>query len=815
VVSARWKEEFRIKTLKIRAFGLILSAFLAVPCLSVEDSTPKQAIGPFGTLNNTDDALVLPDNMAQDLLNVEITDGGKSVRKRKGLGLAYTLPISTSAVHGVYNFYDSAGNDVSLFFNDRHLTGSVNGAAITTIFSTGTVNATWTCTDSLGYAYCASTAREPIIKTNGVTYTQVLPMTSIGTMVTATTERLVTAGFSGAPSQINFSGANDFTNWTLGGEPTSPYNETINSPGSRITHITAACNGLMWFKETSFGIILNPDDALAAQNVILAPEIGTLDNTSVIYPGGIQFRAQDGHIYNYDCAGIEKLTRDITPTINTSGSRTSNSWTQTSQSDFNNGSAYTTFTDTAASSGDVVLFGVSEVWSSSSAWTTESGSFTVVSSSIQSTANTTSKIRYSTTKNIPRQLYLTYPFQFGAAGVGNDTTIAGGVRNTSGAGGYGVGASCSGTGWINILTGSDLTGTTQVASWTCDTSTHTLSLTISATGYAQAFLDGTYKGTITNTVQGTVFDTAVIRVFSQNTQTAKIGSFYVKAATGTYYSNVKNAPNITSFDSFTANYQNNDGTHSFFVRSSTNSFAIASSTPTWIAQTPGAVVSASTGTYFQVRDDFSITAATQNPTLNDFTFNWFEGVAADKSYGIYFGKDNALWWSVPVGAGQSTNNRILRYDLVNRGWVLYDIPANGFLIRNQNLYVGSADAGKIWKFGDTDSDEGAAINSYWKSKDFSFDPTVEKEFTTLSVVGKSVASSSMTVTYTVDGSSSTSYTIPLYNANSTIMRNNRYLPAGRSGNTLNVQFGNNAADQYWELFGGVFGYKKRPWITGN
>jgi len=211
---------------------------------------------------------------------------------------------------------------------------------------------------------------------------------------------------------------------------------------------------------------------------------------------------------------------------------------------------------------------------------------------------------------------------------------------------------------------------------------------------------------------------------------------------------------------------------------------------------------------------FMIAYATQTPTVNDFTFNWFEGTAADKVYGTYF--DNAIWWSIQKGVGAATNNYILRYELENQAWTLYDIAANGFYVKGNSLYFGSATSGKVFKYGDTDNDNGSAINSYWKSKDFfGSDPFTENEYRKMSVSAKMVENSSMTLIYTTNGSSSTAYTIPLYSASSNFIKNNRNLPAGRSGAYLNVQVGNNAADQYWELFGVGYTYEPKPWKPGN
>jgi hypothetical protein len=43
------------------------------------------------------------------LLNVDVTPGGRSVKKRRGYGLSATLAVTTSPVHGIYDFYDASG----------------------------------------------------------------------------------------------------------------------------------------------------------------------------------------------------------------------------------------------------------------------------------------------------------------------------------------------------------------------------------------------------------------------------------------------------------------------------------------------------------------------------------------------------------------------------------------------------------------------------------------------------------------------------------------------------------------------------------
>jgi hypothetical protein len=90
-------------------------------------------------------------------------------------------------------------------------------------------------------------------------------------------------------------------------------------------------------------------------------------------------------------------------------------------------------------------------------------------------------------------------------------------------------------------------------------------------------------------------------------------------------------------------------------------------------------------------------------------------------------------------------------------------------------------------------------------------PFIDKELTSISILADDVANSSMTITYTVNQSSETSYTMPLYSADSSIKRNNRSLPIGTQGKIFNFKFGNNAADQPFEVFAIQYGIRPKPW----
>lgn len=280
------------------------------------------------------------------------------------------------------------------------------------------------------------------------------------------------------------------------------------------------------------------------------------------------------------------------------------------------------------------------------------------------------------------------------------------------------------------------------------------------------------------------------------------------ASTGTYYSAVNNAPNLTTWDTFSA-IDGGDGTLSYFTRSSTNPFTVNSSTPAWVSQLKNSTIASSTGTYFQARIDFAITAATQTPTVNDFTFNWIEGSASDKAYISYF--NDAIWFSVSASTNASTNNTIFYWDLLNGAWLVYDIPANGFLIENNSLYLGSPTQGKIFKFGGVTTDNALPINSYWRSKAFlGQDPFVQNELLQADfVLGQS--STTLNYTYTLDTSSSTVFSMSAFDASASLIQRNFLLPVGKIGKFYDFMIGDNSSNAAWRMMAHRLKYNALGW----
>lgn len=913
--------------------SLLISLLFVSPVLA-----EQRILSAFGGVNNNESSAIIDDSQAQDALNVDLTPNGRSVKKRSGYGVYKSLGTGQS-VRGGHHFFNTGGADVQLWGSSTSLYGITSDATPVQIVSSATFNSTWDCTDTQGFAYCVNSSRDALIKTDGVTISTW--MTSpLGTMITSTPDRLVVSGVSGSGNSLYFSQSNVFNNFTTGINETDPFVEVIGAQGGGITHITWGCQKLLWWKNSSFGYITG-DNQFNLGIVTINDTIGTVDNSSAIDPGGtVWFRSQDGHIYSYDCSSLRKESVDITPIAQASSNRIANSWTQTSQTDFESGASTPTANlSFTISPGNVIISSFSGVDTSSTDfslgvssnvdYTSVPGSFLLTnevydefsnfnlwynfaspdypsrdmaainssarntasgSSSIVQTANTVPLTdnffvqalinQTNTTQHdaicltdnsfkgycvdqssggvVPRILESTDVSYSSASTVvcnGASTVsypaILTMVKSSTGAFSLYVNGSLSCTGNDTtynaptrvLMIISDGSGNSNMTNLAVSHSSGTFTSRAFDTGFYSSHIIMDSSWTVSNIVPSFVLQQASSTfgawsdVVASTGTDAVISKRYVRyissfsvtptltpqtmvkdvtltaRSTGTYLSAVKNAPLIRSWDTFTVNKQDNGGTHTFFMRASTNSFTITSTTPAWTAQTVGALVSVATGTYFQVADTFTITNATQTPTLNDFTVNWFEGVATDKAYSIFF--DNAIWWSVAYGSGETSNNRIFKCDLLNdKAWLIYDIGTGGMIQQGQYLYFGSTTtSANTYKFGSGTSDNGTAITAYWKSKDFmGSDPWLENQYTQIDSYYKTNSNQNLSVSYFLNTSTtSTSYIVNLSSNTQSVIRNKKLLPNGKIGGNISVKFGDSTDSSQWELLGFRFLFTPLPY----
>ena len=870
-------------------------------------------------LNTVDDRSIIAANQAQDMLNVDITPGGRSVKKREGFSLDNTFSVSTSPIHGAYSFFDANGNQVRLWGQDVGLWASVSGATYVKV-STGTLNATWQCTDYLGFAYCVNSSRDMPIKTNGTTAgTTYQPTIPAGTMIASTPERLLVSGTLANPQRLYYSGASNLTDFTVGSQPSSSSYEDITAPGSALTHLAYIYGRWLWWKDQSLGFLIGTDQT-NLQLVTVSNTIGTFDNEHVYDSGLTYFRANDSHFYTYDGSQLQRISRDITPTVLSANRRKSASWAQSSQTDFANGTIVPSPNlSTSISPGDVIVSSFTVTENSSTSWSAGTTSNTTVwVSSITLATNSAGTVNnpsfetsggdfagaswtnsnsntFARSGSTPLVGCTGNPqagsfYVYGQPGTGssarmevidlNSNVLATGNITATGDCSYqqttisdpgnsgkrvkfrlrvsATGSNCSGTpcylttndsyifggsisvyggkdggnNWLfdNIQSGSSTITTGSFTSQAFDTSFTSSTVQATAFSYTANTTTPTFivqHATSTNGSWATLLSTTssnavgnkflryVVTFPSVGSTDNALSSFnsitLLARSTGTYYSAVNNAPNITSWSNIgITDSIPGASTITYYSRASTSAFTVTSATPTWIVQAKNSNVAASTGTYFQLRADFRITAATETPSMSDFTFNWFEGSATDKMYGAYY--NYAIWFSVSLGSTTTTNNRILRWDLLNQGWNVYDIPSNGFLLYNSSLYIGDSTVGRTYKFGGVNSDNNVAINSYWKSKEFfGSSPFQDEDIRQMSWYCAASSGTTLSVTYQVNESTQTTYSINLYDSTSNVIRSNRNLPQGTVANVFNVKIGDNSTNPAWNCFAGQYWYVTRPW----
>lgn len=897
----------------------LLIAFLAIASVSYGDEI---SVSSFKYINSNENSLIIDQSEAQNLLNVDITPGGRSVKKRPGYGVYKTLGTS-QGIHGGHHFFDATGNDVQVWGSSTSLYGIVSDATPARIVSSATLNATWDCADTQGSAYCVNSARDAYIRTNGTSLTS-WHTSPLGTMVEATPDRIIVAGVIGNVNTIYVSASNLFTSFVAGPLSTDAFTEVIAAPGSKLTHLRWGCGKVLWWKDQSFGIF-DFEDQYDATVKIVSDNIGSFDNTSAMDPGGsVWFRGQDGHIYQYDCSGLIKQTIEISPQVQASGHRTTNFWEYTSQNDWEGGSivpsgslsttnptgavtpsqysdtddtvvefssnianstnihvgttyftmgqyndSNSTFTNVPNNSFETGTF---SGWTRSDVGSTTTSTWTIVTSG--SGCGSFSGINGSYVLLLEDSVTFNKQYlevvDLSGTSVGEAQIIRPGTVTTCVVAGTATITStspsvvgkrvtlriknCSGTsncnsytamntassfiftgsvsvwygypsggfggneffdfvsGGVNVGTGTFVSrtfntgftsSTIQIqASWTLNDTVPYFEIqhSTSATGRWYKVVSGTGTNAVSN--RYIRYISSMTPQATEDGQTQVTSVRVLTLSTGTYYSTIKNAPSLTAWSTFNPLAADGGGSHAYYVRSSTNSFTVLSSTPSWVAQTANSVVSASTGTFFQFRDDFSVNTATDTTLLDAMVINWYEGTTTDQPYMLYF--DNAVWASVAYGTGVSSNTYIFRRDLINEGWGLYSFGAGGILVQNNRLYFGDvASTGRIYQFASGMSDNGSDINAFWKSKDFSAsDPFLETQVNQIDTYVKKNTNETLTATYALNTTTTTtSFSISLSSSTQTLINFRKLLPPGKNGYTFNVQYGDTSDSSDWELFG--------------
>ena len=277
--------------------------------------------------------------------------------------------------------------------------------------------------------------------------------------------------------------------------------------------------------------------------------------------------------------------------------------------------------------------------------------------------------------------------------------------------------------------------------------------------------------------------------------------------TGYWLSDEVNIGGMSTWGTFLAD-KTTTGTGAWTYTIAVSTYSGGTDSAVYESLTSGSAITASTGTHVRLKAADTLSCATE--TVRTDSLKYARNFATD-SQSAAFEYLGDIYFSVPYNFS-TTNNRVLKLDTKRMGWSIFDIPMNYPVTISDSVWFGSPTGGYVYTYPYGNSDNGAAINSYWKTKDFiGSNPYTEKEFQRLSVIAGASGGSSLTATYTIDTANSTSYNIALTSTTANFVRNNRALELGGTGQFFNLNVGNNAADQPWSFYGASVDYVEKPW----
>lgn len=803
----------------------LLSALLIL--LPVITHADPQVIPQFRGLHNSENAVLINDDEAQDLQDVDITDTGKGIRKRAGYNQFKTIGTSTWGVRGGYYFRDTGGTDLIIHANNRSIFYSEAGGNYTAFVTTDTEGSYYDFVDSYGYIWRANSNRDEILRYDGTTVTY-YPSHPKGDQIEALPDRLAISGTSANPNRVHFSKIADFTSFTTGTDEADAFTEDIGLPGQKVNAIKVACGSgvLAWTRDSTFLITAQSQYDLSP-TVSVSNTIGTVQPSTIIQDYGITYwQGQDGHFYSYDCNAIKKLSEKLDVSEFVSGA--SRLWTATSQSDFETGTIGAGLSASASPGGLVFSPTVIDSFSdgdytSTPAWQefdVSQGAFSITGGELKfdSAATSAANGGLRLANSYGNVGAWEFDYRFDANG------------------GYPVFKICSETpatitpsssasddcyagqvirGGVSEIFEND----TSKANSTSPTQTagvdYNFVLERGASNEIKLFID--------DVLIVSANDASIV-----NISTISFGVAQILSATPNWFFDdikfnhfvstyqttaISIGSLITSWGRLVAEEALDGATIAYAVYTDTNTSITITNSSTFVSSQTilnNEFITLPTAPYLTIAAFFTRTAHTQNPTIESISITWDEG-----SVIRHFGSvdsDHRLLWSVGEG-NTSVTNKTYIYDPRFDSWLKYSFPIDAPAKVSDLIYFGGVSTGVVYTWPVGENDNGSAITAYWKSKDFiGGDPFVEKDFLNYSFLGKAETGSNLDIVYTINASSSVSNNHSLTDPNSLPLRRvNAHLPSGKVGSFINFKFGNDDANAPFEIYGFKYDYRLRPW----
>lgn len=780
------------------AFAALFAAFVGIFSAQAADLSPTTITDFRGGLQTTQDPSVICDGCAQDIQNVDVWTG-RAQKRRGSIKQNSTALTGDQPVRFLHEFPDSSNNIWLLQISSNSFWGSKNGGVTQQLLSSThgiTSSSDFSATNGFNKSWLTDGT------TNWISFdgTTVASSTAPpkGKLNAFYKNRLFTAGVSGSLSTLYGSRLNDSLDWTDDNlEDDDAIEENIrNNDGYPIRVLFPFKNDLIVFKDFSIDrFTINPD-GLTYTVTPVSNIIGCIHPKGVhIVENRLRFLGPDG-FYEFDGVALRKLSEGIEPTVKDINQLVlgEKEWSITTQADWGNGtleynlSSTTTSGDLVLTSSDVIDTFADGNITSNPTWTHSGAlgglSTVTYSAGLKVTAGRTSSASDSA---MASSTTFTTSFSTGIWQVG----FSGVFGSTSGTHTMEINlySAFSGpTDWVNVYlrqtqaSGSNI-GTLIIGfnGGTSDSESNvttpfdgtqkTLRIERTRAGVFTAYF-GTHSVTFTSVSSAySAFNAVQVRSVIQPSVNATHQldvtiSSMVFAASGVLFqpTSFNIGSNIASFSIMTfADTTQGNGSISYALYMDTNSSIVLTDTNTFVSSqtiTSGQVPTVATNTWAVMVPILSRGYPTETVSVQSMSLKWNEANVSPIVASLAYEKDS--FWFVALSS-TTGNDTGLVYDR-NGAWTKYTgLPVYSATLYRNKPYFGSNLGGYVYRFqvDGVYSDDGAAINAYWISKEFDFGyPVSDKTMLRYYITAQRNTTSSLDFSYGVNRGSLTSQISP-------------------------------------------------------